>query len=285
MSETPDVPKAPQPSGSGEAIGKAELVPLQAYREFELDLTRALLEHLPPILDDLTPATLTRKNVLALPEEAQGVYMLLEKGLPMYIGKTDAEHGFRTRLYRHLQTLSARKNVDLSEVSFKAVRIMVFTTINVEATLIKHFLGNNKMAWQKSGFGSNDPGHNRETQEPSLFDLQHPINIDLPLDFVKKGSRTALDLLVELKERLPYDFRYETDPGSGKRPAKYTVGHADQREGMIVVPQDAMTLRELLGRVLVPTLQQGWVATIFPGRVIFYKETTKYRFAVEQIPT
>ncbi|WP_374340404.1 Eco29kI family restriction endonuclease [Methyloversatilis sp.] len=254
-----------------------------AYAEFELDLTKALLENLPPILASLPPATLTKEHVLSLPEAAQGVYMLLQNGEPMYIGKTDATHGFRNRLYRHFLTLSARQNLDLDHVQFKAVRIMVFTTVNVEKTLIEHFLGNNKMAWQNSGFGSNDPGHNRETQEPSDFDKAHPINIDRPLDFLKPFEGSALDLLIQLKENLPYDLRYETDIGPNKKPVKYTKGHEHQRATHVQVAKDGMTLREVLSDVLIPALPDGWVVTVFPGRVILYNEDRTYPYAHEQI--
>lgn len=130
------------------------------YQEFELDITQALLEHLPDIFANLADAPLTADDVAGLPEKAQGVYMLLDDGTPTYIGKTDADHGFRARLQRHFLNLSARHNFDLTKVSFKAVRVMVFTMVNVEKTLIDHFLGARGMSWQFSGFGSNDPGHN-----------------------------------------------------------------------------------------------------------------------------
>jgi len=285
--DDPTPAPAAAPSGSEGAIAAVAASPTVsqpvAYAEFELDLTRALLENLPPILGALPPATLTKAHVLSLPEAAQGVYMLLEDGTPMYIGKTDAAHGFKNRLYRHFLTLSARKNIDLTRVTFKAVRIMVFTTVNVEATLIKHFLGENKMAWQNSGFGSNDPGHNRENQEPSDFDKLHPVNIDMPLEFIRPEQTSAFELLLRLKENLPYDLRYETDLGSNNKPVKYTRGHIEQREAQVVVPREGMSLRELLKDVLIPALPTGWVATVFPGRVIFYKEPTTYRYAIEQL--
>ena len=243
-----------------------------AYQEFELDLKRALLDYLPPVLDNLQPAALTKEHVLSLPEAAQGVYMLLEGGVPMYIGKTDAKHGFRNRLLRHFWTLSARQNINLAEVQYKAVRILVFTTVNVEKAMIDHYLGSNEMSWQNSGFGSNDPGHRREGQKPSVFDKKYPVNIDMPLDFVAPGERTALELLIELKEGLPFDLRYEADPGvDGSH--QHTTGHADQRENRLNVPTRGMTLRELLKVVIVPAMPDGWTATVFPGRVILYTES------------
>ena len=254
------------------------------YTEFELDLTRALLEHLPGIFERLGAEPLTQTAVKELPEKAQGVYMLLDEGRPTYIGKTDAEHGFRDRLDRHFFTLSSRRNLDLGKISFKAVRVMVFTTVNVETTLIKHFLHDNKLTWQFSGFGSNDPGHNREGQEPSNFDKKYPINIDLPLSAVQKGAHNALQLLMLLKSSLPYDFRYGTDIGANGRAVKHTKGHIDQRSTSLNVPRNGMTLRALFEEVLIPQMPGGWVATVFPGRVIYYKEPTEYRYVVERFP-
>jgi hypothetical protein len=256
---------------------------MPAYDEFELDLTEALLQYLPPVLERIVPAALTPEEVGSLPERAQGIYMLLFQGLPTYIGKTDAEHGFRTRLLRHYYTLSARRNLNLSDVTYRAVRIMVFTTVNVESTMIRYFhVDENPLAWQTSGFGSNDPGHRREGQEPSDFDLQYPISIDVPLPFLTMGSRSSVrDLLLLLKDRLPFDFRYETDRPPGGRSLRHTVGHVDQRKSDATVPRAGMTLREVLIELVLPNLPQGWIATVFPGRVILYKESTRWPHALE----
>lgn len=255
---------------------------MAAYFEFELDLTEALRERLPPVFDGLTGEPLTHANVAALPQ-TQGVYMLLERGTPMYIGKTDSSHGFHDRLLRHWFTLSARNNIDLATVTFKAVRVMVFTTINVESILIQRYIGANPMAWQNSGFGSNDPGHRREFQDPSKFDIDHPINVRLPLDFVLPGAYTALELLIHLKHHLPYDLRYETDVDDKGKSLHFRTGHIDQRETTIQISRPNMTVREIL-ELMVIVLPIGWVVTVFPGRVILYKEPTKYRFQIEQFP-
>ncbi|WP_233840521.1 Eco29kI family restriction endonuclease [Dyella sp. 2HG41-7] len=252
-----------------------------SYFEFELDLTEALRERLPTEFDRLQGAPLTLENVVKVPQ-TQGVYMLLERGIPMYIGKTDAAHGFQDRIRRHWYTLSARHNIDLANVWFKAVRVMVFTTVNVESILIEQYIGANPMAWQNSGFGSNDPGHNREFQQPSKFDIDYPINLQIPIDFVQPGTRPVLDVLLNLKHYLPYDLRFETDVASSRKNVHFTKGHIDQRLTMIDVPQRSFTVRELL-QLLINALPDGWVATVLPGRVILYKEPTTYRHQVEQL--
>lgn len=261
-------------------------VPLPAgYGEYEINVERILKDELPSALGRLDVAPLTEQAVAAIPAKAKGAYVLFENGEPVYAGKTDAKHGFRDRLTRHRYTIQHRTGFDQSTIGFKAVRIMVFSNFDVEAILIKEMrrLDKAALSWNYSGFGSNDPGHNREKQEPAPFDVQRPINIDRPLDFMESGETTVLSLLVKLKEGLPYYFRYETDPGPKSRPRKYTVGHADQREApLVVVPSGTPTLRELLKLVL-QALPQGWRATVFPGRVILFKEAEDYRYALEYL--
>ncbi|KQP12062.1 hypothetical protein ASF45_32165 [Pseudorhodoferax sp. Leaf265] len=94
---------------------------------------------------------------------------------------------------------------------------------------------------------------------------------------------TVLALLLLLKEQLPYDLRYETDIGTNKKSVKHTVGHVDQRSHVCDVPRSNMTLREILIECVIPALPEGWMVTIFPGRVILYKEPTRYRYGLEVI--
>lgn len=258
-------------------------IEIPGYTEFELDLMQAIKLYLPPVIDRVAPASLDLENVNALPEKVQGVYLLLENGKPTYVGKTDAKHGFRDRLRRHFLTLSSRRNLDLATISFKAVRIMVFTVMSVETALIEIFTESNPNSWQNTGFGSNDPGHRRETQKPAKFDVDYPINIDLPLQEVTAGEYSAIELLIKLKKLLPFDLRYETDSRGKGKSAKHTVGHADKRNATVKVARDGMSLREILNKALLPSLPDGWVATVFPGRLILYKNSTSYDDQLEQL--
>jgi hypothetical protein len=255
------------------------------YGEYEINVERILTDELPSVLDKIGVAPLTAEAVEAIPAGAKGAYVLYENGKPVYAGKTDARHGFRSRLTRHRYTIQHRAGFDHSTIGFKAVRIMVFSNFDVEAILIKEMRRRDKtaLAWNYSGFGSNDPGHNREGQEPSDFDLERPINIDKPLDFLEPGEIALLPLLIKLKDELPYYFRYETDPGKNKRPSYYKVGHADQRAApTVTVPAGNPTLRELL-KIVLTALPSGWRATVFPGRVILYKESQDYKYQREFI--
>ena len=259
------------------------------YNEFELNIENVLRTQMPNYFDEIAQAPLIQANVLALPEKAKGAYMLLHRDTPVYAGKTDSRHGFRDRLLRHWHTLQYRKKLDIADMSFKAVRIMVFSNFDVETILIEEMRKRSKeyLQWNDSGFGSNDPGHNRENQETAKFDDDYPIDIDHPLEnVVQAGKYNLRDLLVQAKHRLPFLLRYETDEKSrnGKKVIyeRHTIGHADQRTVEVQIPSDTPTMRELM-TIAVRALP-GWRFTVFPGRVIFYRGHEDYKFATEYIP-
>lgn len=257
----------------------------KGYIEYEIDVERILRDELPGILAKSEAAPLTREAVDALPERAKGAYVLYEDGHPVYAGKTDTRHGFRSRLGRHFETVQSRLALDPARLSFRAVRIMVFSNFDVEAILIKELRRQDPkaLAWNFSGFGSNDPGHNREGQEPADFDKERPIDIDRPLPFLQAGPISLLQLLMRLKENLTYDFRYQTDPNAKGKPSHYRVGETDQRAaGEVTLPDGPITMRDALTIVL-DTLPTGWRATIFPNRVILYRENVEYPYAREYL--
>jgi hypothetical protein len=243
------------------------------YIEYEINVERVLRDELPGVLGQVELAPLTAEAVLTIPLKAKGAYVLYENGHPVYAGKTDTRHGFRDRLTRHSDTIQHRQGFDHSTIGFKAVRIMVFSNFDVEAILISELrrLDSSALAWNYSGFGSNDPGRNRERQAPASFDVERPINIDRPLDFLRHGFTSVLDLLLALKSGLPYVFRYETS-------------HEELRAAPpVIVPNGQPTFREMLNLVL-QVLPAGWRVTVFPGRVIFYKENETYPHAREYLP-
>src|SRR5262245_61399412 len=133
---------------------------IPGYFEFEFDLPGALLAHLINILDGMKSAPLTDSSLTAIPEE-QGVYQLFLNHQLVYVGKTDAEAGLFNRLKRHLGKVQHRIGLNSALVSYKAVRIFVFTPVDLETQLIKHYGGIKAVTWNGSGFGSNDPGRKR----------------------------------------------------------------------------------------------------------------------------
>ncbi|MGH9915343.1 MAG: hypothetical protein ACRD63_08670, partial [Pyrinomonadaceae bacterium] len=108
------------------------------------------------------------------------------------------------------------------------------------------------------------------------------INIDRQLHLVEPGNHEVLPLLIALKQHLPYDLRYETDlkPGTDDKYISYRKGHVDQRDAPAVQVSDEDTTRTLLSKIMA-ALPVGWRTTVFPGRVILYKEDLRYRYQME----
>jgi hypothetical protein len=241
---------------------------MTGYVEFEFDLPGALLTRLIEVLDGLQDVPLNVANLSVIPEE-QGVYQLFYEGNVVYIGKTDAEAGLHQRLSRHARKVMHRVGLDPAKMSFKAVRIFVFTAVDLESDLIRHYGGVKAVDWNGSGFGSNDPGRERDTTKvkPKNFDAKFPIEIDRELAFAIDENETAADALARLKSALPYTFRYQGR--GGRKP------HADA---------DATLLRELKGPVsaraaikhIVAEMPAGWQATALLGYIILYKEERDY---------
>lgn len=275
--------RRPRPARQATALVRVA----HGYDEFEMDVERVLRDQLPTFFEGIDVAPLTRESVEALPKGAKGAYVLYYRGIPVYAGKTDAKHGFRSRLERHWYTLQHRHGIHIEDIGFKAVRVMVFSNFDVEAILIAELRKQNEefLGWNDSGFGSNDPGHNREGQQPAEFDEQFPIDIDKPLDVIPVGTQNLKDLLATVKDGLPYLLRYETDikerRGNKTIYVNYRVGHADQRAVDVTIPASPMTMREFI--TIVMAAMPGWQATVFPDRVILYRERTDYTFAKEYI--
>lgn len=259
------------------------VVAAPGYGEYEIDIEEILRQGLPTYFATVGSAPLTAANVDAIPARAKGAYMLLLDGHPVYAGKTDTRHGFRDRLGRHYFTVQHRVGLDVARISFKAVRILVFSSFDVEALLIQETRKSDPTAlrWNDRGFGSNDPGRNREIQEPADFDKEFPVDIDRPLDFLPSGATlTVHDALMRMKEGLPYLLRYETDLAANGRPSRHNVGHAEARAAAMTVPAAPATARTVLQAAL-DALPAGWQATVFPDRLILYREARTYRYARE----
>jgi hypothetical protein len=201
--------------------------------------------------------------------EAQGVYQLSLQGKVVYIGKTDADAGLRRRLERHSYSIQDRSNLNAEGVTFKAVRVFVFTAMDLETQLIDHY---GKPAWNFSGFGSNDPGRKRDHTKvlPTGFDATYPIDIDRALSLKWNKKPTASEILVSLKQALPYTFRFELQPGGRKL-------HKDFAQCKVSLPVGPLTVRTILTAVI-SALPNGWQATVLPSRLIMYRERVDYEF-------
>ncbi len=242
------------------------------YRDFEFDLPGALLARLVEVLDDLMDAPLDLTALAGIPDQAQGVYQLFLDGDLVYIGKTDAEAGLGRRLRRHREKIQHRDNLDPARVSFKAVRIYVFTAVDLETQLINHYGGTGRVQWNGSGFGSNDPGRERDTTKfkDEHFDARYPIDIDRVLAEPPPSTDTAAAILSALKNALPYTLRYENAGGRSRQP------HSDLVATAVTLPQGTpITARGVISAV-VPQLPPGWQAVRFPSHVILYKDNKNY---------
>lgn len=235
------------------------------YREFEFDLPDALLEQLVRVLTDMEHAPLNVGNLSGVPE-AQGVYQLFLDDKLAYIGKTDAEAGLKKRLERHSGKLQHRKGLTPEQVSFKAVRIFVFTAMDLETQLIRHY-GAGGSPWNNSGFGANDPGRNRDMTviEAGNFDAMYPIDIDRQLDANFAGQHVAAQLVMALKDVLPYTFRFQTQGQRSRKP------HQELQDAKVTISANAKSAREIITE-LTKQLPAGWQATAFRSHIILYRE-------------
>ncbi len=252
--------------GTSGAVGPHALTGIGGYDEFEIDIEEILRQQLPKFFQDMPSAPLTLGNVDALPERAKGAYVLFLDDFPVYAGKTDTRHGFRDRLGRHAWTVQGRVNLDPSRLSFKAVRIMVFSAFDAEALLISEMKRINPKAlpWNNSGFGSNDPGKNRDSQQPADFDQWYPVDIDFMMHDLPISDISLADFFGVVKQRLPFLFRNAPIPA----------------DVMVTNTNDKATLRQIL-KMAVGVLPPGWQVTVLHGRVIIYQEKRDYEFKLE----
>lgn len=243
---------------------------IAGYDEFEFDLPDALLSSLVRFFDQIGAAPLSALNLKEIPE-AQGVYMLLLGGSVAYIGKTDSDAGLKPRLERHAWTIQHRQGLDVADITFKAVRIFVFTAMDLETQLIRHY---NPAPWNKSGFGSNDPGRNRDHTDlkPEGFDAQFPIDLDREVNVTYSSGSGVADVLNALRKELPYTLRVEAIRKGAKKP------HRDIVEAVMrATARFPVTTRKVL-EVVVNSLPSGWQATALAGRIILYRENFDYEF-------
>ena len=247
----------------------------EGYVEFEFDLPSALLQSLVNEFAKMDSASLTHQHTMQVPDE-QGVYQLLVGGQVVYVGKTDADSGLRGRLSKHAWTIQHRQNLKPDDVQFKCARVFVFTAMDLEKLLIRHYAQTADVWWNFSGFGSNDPGRNRDQTELKAagFDAVYPIDLDHPVGIKTDGGVPAGRVLDELRSELPYTLRAEGDGSRGRRPHPDLLNSIV--EPFVVKPS---TTREVLTSVL-NVLPEGWQATALPGRIIMYRENRNYSAGV-----
>ena len=89
-------------------------------RTLEFDLPTALLEQVIKMFDGMASAPLSTNDTALIPN-GQGVYQLFHRGRLVYVGKTDAEAGLKHRLSRHSWAIKSRHNLNVEDMTFKAI--------------------------------------------------------------------------------------------------------------------------------------------------------------------
>ena len=243
------------------------------YAELEFDLPGALLRDTIDLFDEMDAAELVSANLEQV-SDAPGIYGLSwgETGELLYIGKAEGSKGLLNRLTRHMRKLEGRQNISPGEIHFKAIRIFVFAAMDLEAALISHYGGEGRLPWNHSGFGSNDPGKQRDTTtfKADHFDAQYPIRLDHCFVEFKVGRQPVAEVMQHLKDGLPYLLRFQRLNAKSRNSFE-----PDFETAYVDMPRPDMTTREVL-ELCVPSLPSGWHATALPSHVICYKNDDRH---------
>jgi hypothetical protein len=238
---------------------------IPGYGEYEIVVEEVLRQSLPGAFGKVDEAPLTLEATAKLPIGAKGAYLLFMNGRPVYAGKTDTRHGFQARLRRHALSVQHREGLDPSHLTFKTMRIMVFSAFDVESILIREMqrLDPAHLNWNNNGFGSNDPGQNRDDGEPSNFEKEFPINVDVVLSDIPAGPMALFAVLKRAQHSVSYKLRHGPITGY----AQVTV----------LVPKNP-TMQHILDAVA-GVLPDDFQITIFHGRIILYSQEKIYKYA------
>jgi Caspase domain len=118
--------------------------------------------------------------------------------------------------------------------------------------------------WNRNGFGSRDPGRQRDKAQlrADHFDARYPIDLNYPLKSLRLDTRQLSHALRAIADQLPYTFRYQQ-----------TAPDFDRLT--IEIPSHQVSADELF-RHIANALGDSWQLTALPGYVILYRENTTY---------
>jgi hypothetical protein len=235
---------------------------------FDFDLPGAVTEQLTQKLQQMHSSLLTEATLLELAhfqrehKTNQGVYQLIYEGSVVYIGKAD--RNAKIRLEEHLKKLKGRRNIQMDSLHFRCLLLPRNWSPNAnESLLISHYQAAGQCRWNQSGFGSKDPGKERDGTEPNWFDRDYPIRTDLVCMDISEKLLLG-QLLSTLKIQIPYYFRYK-------------IGNAEVEKEIDLtgVPR---TVRSILERVI-QELGPDWQVSLFNSHITLYKERRTYKHA------
>lgn len=191
----------------------------------------------------------------------QGVYVVHYDGRPAYVGKAK---NIEKRLSDHLFKLSGRNKIDFSRVRFQALYLdESMSTAANESLLIAQFKARHPDMWNGAGFGTKDPGKERDTTKTSPFDLAYPINAEYLVE-CPAGADTGIKLatlLSSVKKKLPYRLRY----GKIGKDADRSIRMSSQK----------LPAQELLQEV-VQFLGGTWHAAVMKHGMVLYNVAKDY---------
>lgn len=241
---------------------------MTASGEFRLSITRALADQLAEGLSALEPDPLDPAYIAPV-DPKPGVYQLYEEGTLVYVGKAQTSEPLPKRLRQHYEKLSGRQRV--GRMTFTCLYVHEdMHAVSPEQLLITKYKAEGTAAWNFMGFGSKDPGKERDTTniDDDHFDAVHPINLDFVCSEITAGDYVVADLLGRVKRSLPFLFRYER--------AQF---HKDLKVEVLENAPTADDLFATLGTTIAKADHQ-WRITALPGYVIMYPKDGPYPHAL-----
>jgi hypothetical protein len=199
-----------------------------------------------------------------------GVYRLRYKGHPIYAGK--AKSNLMDRLRSHYRHMGGRHGLDrsLAECTFVVLPPPWDVRTNEEGIIV-HYRAIGEAPWNVDlyGFGSNDPGRNRDRTEPSRYHQDHPARRDFQVT-VGAGNYTVEGILKVVKRQTPYLVRYQT---------KRLGDEPDWEVGLARHIDWELDYSGSIERFLIELCRshlQEWQLTYLPLGYILYKEKYDY---------
>ena len=128
-------------------------------------------------------------------------------------------------------------------------------------------------AWNGGGFGSNDPGRERDTTRIKVtnFDALYPLDIGGAIEIsIPAGTPvSAEEAIVAIQKGVPWKLRRQNLGGNSRKP------HPDLATSTVRLSTSKGSAWALLGEV-VSQLPAHWQATALRSHLILYKERRDY---------
>lgn len=245
--------------------------------EFEFDLATPLFEQIRDLLDRVKDVPLDRPFIERIAERP-GVYILLSRGEPVYVGKAD--RSVRTRLAKHRFMLSGRKNLQSGDMTFKSVCFArTWDPFKPESHLIDHYGTNGPNGWNGKGFGANEPGINRRQTQlgETHFFRRFPINAEWACEEIEAGDYDAFQLLRKIKKSVPFWFSFPANrrvQGGGKANREAERIQSLYRSTKIRVPSAGLPVSDLLS-LIARSLSGDWRVIATPSHLYLEPDASK----------